>query len=198
MLMLTLSLSLSLSLTSHPMLALVLTPHSHSPKSLALALTRKHQRTLMLTDGGWPWTHRRRAHHRARLRTVDDERYDVVVVAGRERMTVRPAYRMTVDQRLREQELEGLRRVVQMVGPGGSCGRSVWCFISVVLQWRLRVDLQWILWRRSLSFYRGQWHSLLCLVDKPYRYQWKARRWQATAAMQWRYDNVDQGVRRTV
>ena len=115
--MLTLSLSLSLSLTSHPMLALVLTPHSHSPKSLALALTRKHQRTLMLTDGGWPWTHRRRAHHRARLRTVYDDVvvYDVVVVAGREMMTVRPAYRMTVDQRLREQELEGLRRVVQMV-----------------------------------------------------------------------------------
>ena len=30
-----------------------------------------------------------------------------------------------VDQRLREHYLEGLRRAVQMVGPGGSRGRSV-------------------------------------------------------------------------
>ena len=48
-----------------------------------------------------------------------------------------------VDQRLREHYLEGLRRAVQMVGPGGSCGRSVWLFLSVVLQWRSRVDLQY-------------------------------------------------------
>ena len=101
-----------------------------------------------------------------------------------------------VDQRLREHYLEGLRRAVQMVGPGGSCGRSVWLFLSVVLQWRSRVDLQWFLWHRPPSFYSGRGHSFLCFLDKPYRYQWKARRWQATAGMQWRYDNVDQGVRR--
>ena len=75
-----------------------------------------------------------------------------------------------VDQRLREHYLGGLRRAVQMVGPGGSCGRSVCLFLSVVLQWRSRVDLQWFLWHRPPSFYSGQWHSLAPVAS----YSWHA------------------------
>ena len=58
-----------------------------------------------------------------------------------------------MDQRLLWQECARLCRVVQMVGWVVDVADGVWHSLSMVLQWRSRVDLHWFLWRRPPSFY---------------------------------------------
>ena len=103
-----------------------------------------------------------------------------------------------VDQRLLWQECARLCGVVQMVGWVVDVADGVWHSLSMVLQWRSRVDLHWFLWRRPPSFYCGWWVSFFCLVDQPSRCQRMTRQWHSAAGMYWRHDKLDRDVRRPV
>ena len=97
----------------------------------------------------------------------------------------------------REQEPARLRRVVQILGLGGSRRHCVWNFISMVLHWRSRVGSHYLLWRQRPSLYIGWSRSFLCLVGRLCRYQSEARQWHSTADIQRKWYTLGRSVRRT-
>ena len=98
----------------------------------------------------------------------------------------------------RGQEPHLWRRCVLEGGWTSFIADGVWQCRFVFIPWRSRVLLQRCLWRQRPSLCRGRSRFFVCFTGQFSLYQWEAHRWHSTAGMQWRYDNVDQGVRRTV
>ena len=91
-----------------------------------------------------------------------------------------------------------VRRMVLVVCSAVCVAVGVGDCLFMPPQWRSRVLLQWCLWRQRPSFCRGRSRFCVCFTGQFSLYQWEAHQWHSTARMQWRHDNVDQGVRRTV